>query len=92
MPSHNIKKAMAMLREVKDIDVINLISNVLCIDEEHISVNSTFKELNDSESMELLELVMAAESLYLIELEDRIIPDLKTVQDFIDEIRKAVVV
>lgn len=72
---------MDVLSKVKEI-----ISEQLDIDPEGIEMESTFEEM-DADSLDLVELVMALEEEFNIEITDEEIENIKTVGDVVNHIQ-----
>ncbi len=72
---------MDILEKVK-----NIISEQLEIDLENINEDSTFEEM-DADSLDLVELVMALEEEFNIEISDEEVENIKTVGDVVNHIQ-----
>lgn len=75
---------MDVLEKVKEI-----ISEQLDIDIDKIILDSTFEEM-DADSLDLVELVMALEEEFGIEITDEEIESIKTVGDVVNHIRSKI--
>ncbi len=69
--------------------VRSLIAEQLDIDEEEINPKTTFEDL-DADSLDVVELVMALEEEFDLEISDEAVENIKTVADIIDYIEKSV--
>jgi acyl carrier protein len=69
--------------------VKTLIVDQLDIDEEKISRKTTFEDL-DADSLDVVELVMALEEEFDLEISDEAVENIKTVADIINYIEKSV--
>ena len=66
-----------------------LVAEQLGVDNEKITPESSFIEDLGADSLDLVELIMALEEEFDIEIPDEIAANLKTVQDAMDYIEKA---
>jgi acyl carrier protein len=69
--------------------VRSLISEQLDIDEDKISPETTFEEI-DADSLDVVELVMALEEEFDIEIADEAVENIKTVADIINYIEEII--
>lgn len=78
-----------VLKEIKMLDkVIDIIREQLNIDDVEITEETSFKDDLGVDSLDLLELVMAFEEEYNIELDPEELEGIQTVGDIIDYIKK----
>ncbi len=75
---------MEILEKVKEI-----ISEQLEINFEDIETGSTFEEM-DADSLDLVELVMALEEEFGVEISDEEIENIKTVNDVVEHIKSRI--
>ena len=68
--------------------VKSLIAEQLDIDEEEINPKTTFEDL-DADSLDVVELVMALEEEFDLEISDEAVENIKTVADIIGYIEKS---
>ncbi|NMB41598.1 MAG: acyl carrier protein [Firmicutes bacterium] len=69
--------------------VRSLMSEQLDIDEDKISPETTFEEI-DADSLDVVELVMAIEEEFDIEIADEAVENIKTVADIINHIEEII--
>lgn len=69
--------------------VRSLIAEQLDIEEEEISPKTTFEDI-DADSLDVVELVMALEEEFDLEISDEAVENIKTVADIIDYIENSV--
>ena len=67
-----------------------IISEQFDIDEENITMDSSFQDDLNADSLDLVELIMALEDEFNLEVEDEDVDLIKTVGDAIDYIKKAI--
>lgn len=70
--------------------VINIISTQFNINEKDIEMDTSFKDDLNADSLDLVELVMALEDEFGLEVEDEDLDHIKTVGDVIESIKKMV--
>lgn len=61
--------------------LINLIAEQFNVDKDIISLETSFKDDLNADSLDLVELIMALEDEFDLELEDEVVDDIKTVGD-----------
>ena len=71
-------------------EVIDIIANVLEVDKSLLNVNTNLTKDLDVESLDLVDLVVAFEDKYNLEIPDPDIKNLQTIQDIIDYLNKNV--
>ncbi|MBC8588596.1 acyl carrier protein [Paratissierella segnis] len=74
---------------IKD-KVFELISTQFNLDESDIDLSTSFKDDLNADSLDLVELIMALEDEFNLEVEDEDVDLIKTVGDAIDYIKKAI--
>ena len=74
---------MATFEKVRDIVV-----EQLGVDEEHVTLEATFIDDLGADSLDIVELIMAFEEEFNIEIPDEAAEKIKTVQDVVDYIEK----
>lgn len=67
--------------------VIALISEQFNIDEDSISLNTSFTDDLNADSLDLVELVMALEDEFGLEIDDEEVESIKTIKDAVDYIK-----
>lgn len=75
-----------MTREDLFEKVKEIISETLSVDEEDITIDSSFTDDLDADSLELVDLTMAFESELGITIEDEEVESIKTVEDAVNAI------
>lgn len=75
---------MDVLAKVK-----SLMVEQLDVDEEEVKPKTTFEDL-DADSLDVVELVMALEEEFDLEISDEAVENIKTVADIIDYIEKSI--
>lgn len=68
--------------------IISLISEQFNVDEENINLETSFRDDLNADSLDLVELVMALEDEYGLEIEDEDVDTIKTVGDASNYIRR----
>lgn len=68
--------------------VKELIVDTLGCDEEKVTLEASLKEDLEADSLDAVELVMAAEEEFGIEIPDEVAANLKTVKDIVDFVEK----
>lgn len=61
--------------------IISLISEQFNVDEENVNLETSFRDDLNADSLDLVELVMALEDEYGLEIEDEEVDSIKTVGD-----------
>ncbi len=61
--------------------LINLIAEQFNVDKDSITLDTSFKDDLNADSLDLVELIMALEDEFDLELEDEVVDDIKTVGD-----------
>ena len=69
--------------------IISLISEQFNVDEDGINLDTSFRDDLNADSLDLVELVMALEEEYGLEIEDEEVEMIKTVGDAANYIKKA---
>lgn len=64
-----------------------MLSEQLCLDADSITMDSSFKDDLDADSLDLYEMVMAFEDEYEIEIPTEDLEDIETVGDFVEYLR-----
>ena len=67
--------------------VIALISEQFNIDEDNINLNTSFTDDLNADSLDLVELVMALEDEFGLEIDDEEVESIKTIKDAVDYIK-----
>lgn len=70
--------------------VVNIIATQFNLNEKDIEMDTSFKDDLNADSLDLVELIMALEDEFGLEVEDEDVDDIKTVGDVIDSIRKLI--
>lgn len=70
-------------------NIINLISEQFKVDEEKIYLDTSFKNDLNADSLDIVELIMALEDEYGLEIDDEDVEGISTVGDAINYIIKA---
>lgn len=68
--------------------VISLISEQFNVDEDSIDLDTSFRDDLNADSLDLVELVMALEEEYGLEIEDEEVETIKTVGDSVNYIKR----
>lgn len=68
--------------------IIELIATQFNLEESEINLDTSFKDDLNADSLDLVELVMALEDEFNLEVEDEDVDSIKTVGDAIDYIKK----
>lgn len=69
--------------------IISLISEQFNVDEEDVNLETSFRDDLNADSLDLVELVMALEDEYGLEIEDEEVDGIKTVGDAANYIKNA---
>lgn len=68
--------------------IVELIATQFNLEESEINLDTSFKDDLNADSLDLVELVMALEDEFNLEVEDEDVDSIKTVGDAIDYIKK----
>lgn len=68
--------------------VIELISTQFNLDESDVNLETSFKDDLNADSLDLVELIMALEDEFNLEVEDEDVDSIKTVGDAVDYIKE----
>lgn len=79
----NLEDNDMVFEKVKD-----LIVETLGCDEEKVTLEASLKEDLEADSLDAVELVMAAEEEFGVEIPDEVAAELKTVKDIVDFVEK----
>jgi acyl carrier protein len=83
-----IKEAEIMTREELIAKVKEVIVETLNVEEEDVTLDASFTEDLDADSLELVDLTMAFESELGISIEDEDLESIKIVEDLVDGLAK----
>ncbi len=67
--------------------LIGIIAEQFSVDEENISMDTSFKDDLNADSLDLVELIMSLEDEFDLELEDDLVENIETVRDARDYIK-----
>lgn len=70
--------------------IVGMISEQFHIDEDDISMETSFREDLNADSLDLVELIMALEDEFELEVDDDVVEQIATVEDAVDYIKKIV--
>jgi acyl carrier protein len=79
-----IKEVLAMTRDELFEKVKEIIVDTLSVDEDDVTVDASFTDDLDADSLELVDLTMAFESEFGITIEDEELEKIQTVEDVVD--------
>ena len=89
MPQKESRKLMAMTEQEILEGLAEIIDEVAGVPAEEVTPSKTFVDDLDIDSLSMVEIAVAAQDKFGVEIPDDQLKDLKTVQDVIDYVRRA---